>query len=221
MIEIVNEPIFQYLSQFAYSPLLVYGLVILIMYASSFGLPFPEEVTLLSIGLLAFMGSRPDLFPPPTGATDVVRPLTAAVVATFAVFSSDVLVFFIGRKWGFKILRARFLSRLLPPATIAKAEQFTEKHGAWAAGAFRFTPALRFPGHLLCGALGLKPWKFLAVDGLAVLVSVPTQVLLMAYYGEQILVWLKRFKILVFVVLGCLLAYYIFSKLMKKRPSAC
>ncbi len=77
------------------------------------------------------------------------------------------------------------------------------------AGVFRFTPGLRFPGHFCCGVLGVPAWKFTAIDGTAALLTVPTQVLLVAYYGGKILESFKKFKISLVVVLGLILIYFV------------
>ena len=61
-----EDQLLLWFSQYAHSPMLVYSIVVGLMIASSFGLPVPEEITLVSVGLVAYMGSRPDLFPPPT-----------------------------------------------------------------------------------------------------------------------------------------------------------
>lgn len=199
---IANEPVFQWLSQFAFQPGMVYTALVAMMLLSAVGLPIPEEVTLLSTGLLAFMGANPQLFPPPTPDAAVVNPTEAAIVATLAVFFSDFLIYTIGRVWGRKLLRHPRMSKLVPEALLHKAEEFTRKYGALATGVFRFTPGVRFPGHLLCGMLKFSPWKFALIDGVAVMISVPTQVLLLAHYGEPILKVLKQFKLVVLGVIG-------------------
>ncbi len=215
--DFANEPIFQYLVVYAYQPWIIYSLVILMMYLSSFGLPLPEEVTLLSAAFIAFMGRRPDLFPPPPNAGDAVDPFVLAFVASFAVASSDFLIYFIGRVWGSKALETKFARRFITPASQEKIEKFTKKYGALAVGIFRFTPGLRFAGHLFCGAFKLSSWKFLLVDGLAVLLSVPTQILLIAFYGEEIFGFLKTFKIVIFSILGLGGIFY-FLKKWKQSP---
>ena len=218
--DFANEPIFQTLSAYAYQPWMIYGLVILMMYLSSFGLPLPEEVTLLSAGFIAFMGNRPDLFPPPPGAGEPVNAYVLAGVATFAVASSDFLIYLIGRIWGSKALDTRFVKKFLQDERRAKIERFTKKYGALAVGIFRFTPGLRFAGHLLCGTFRLPAWKFLLVDAFVVLISVPTQVLLIAFYGEEILSFLKTFKIVIFSVLAVLGIIYAYRKWKQKTVMA-
>ena len=203
---------------------MVYLAVVSMMLLSAFGLPIPEEITLLSVGLLAFMGSQPSLFPPPYAGAPVIHPIEAALVCSLAVFLADFVVYSIGRRWGRKILTHPRLQKVMTPELIARAEQFTRKYGMLATGLFRFTPGLRFPGHLLCGSLHLAPWRFALVDLLAVSISVPTQILLLAYYGEPILVALKRFKIILFsVLLVGLVVWFIYKlrqrSLEKANPS--
>lgn len=210
---LAHEPIFTWMSQFAFQPGMVYTAIVTMMFLSAFGLPIPEEVTLLSTGLLAFMGANPQLFPPPYVGAPVVNPIDAAIIASLAVFGADFLIYWIGRIWGRKLLKHRRVSRLISPALLTKAEEFTRKYGALATGLFRFTPGVRFPGHILCGTLRLPAWKFALIDGLAVSISVPTQILLLSTYGELILVTLKKFKLIVLAALGLALIAWIAVKL--------
>lgn len=214
---IAEEPIFQWMSQFAFQPGMVYAALICFMLMSSFGLPIPEEVTLLSLGLLAFMGTHPHLFPPPYPGAPTVQPITAAIIATVAVFCTDFLIYWIGRIGGRRLIQHPRLARFFPPAMLARAERFIQKYGAWGTGVFRFTPGLRFPGHLLCGTLRFPAWKFATIDGIAVMISVPTQVLLLAHYGEPILNHLRKFKTVVFIVLGVLLLAFLVHRWRRKR----
>ncbi len=191
------------------------------MFASSFGLPIPEEATLVSVGLLAFLATQTDTYPPPYPDAQSVNKYTLAAVCFVAVFLSDLVVYTIGRVGGYRIKTSRRLNRLLPPGAMLKAEAWVMKHGALMAGVFRFTPGLRFPGHMTCGMLGLPLWKFILVDGTAALISVPTQILLIAYHGEIILYYLKRFREAVFVLLFLVVAYFIFKRiwLWRQRKS--
>lgn len=191
----------QYLSHYAYEPIWVYSIIILMLTLSSFGLPLPEEVTLISAGAIAYFGQHPGLYHPPFEGAEPIRPETVALVCFIAVFGSDSIVYFLGRMGRRWLKASTRLARFTEHAAYRKSEQLIQKHGAWMAGAFRFTPGLRFPGHLACGMMGLQFRKFAAIDGTAALVSVPTQVLLVAYYGEEIVSLFKDFKLLVVVLL--------------------
>lgn len=212
-----EDQILLWFSQYAYQPILVYGAVIVLMVLSSFGFPAPEEVTLLTMGLVCYMGSRPDLYPPPYEGAPVVDKYVAASVACLAVFLSDFLIFYLGRRYGSRLLKTRRVQRFSD--TIEKGSMWVKRYGKWAAGAFRFTPGLRFPGHFSCGMMGLSPGQFLAVDGLAVLISVPTQVLLIASYGETIVENLKQFKLVFFgIIFLAVVIFFIRKWLQRKKP---
>jgi membrane protein DedA with SNARE-associated domain len=184
---------------------------------SSVGLPLPEEVTLISVGILVFMGRHPDLFPPPYPGAPVVGVHIAATVAFCAVFFSDFLIYFIGRFFGRKLLQKPTVKRFFPDHLIAKAEMWTKKYGPLACGIFRFTPGLRFPGHLACGMFKFPAWKFGVIDGLAAGLSVPTQIYLLAIYGEVILGVLQEFKLIVLSLLVLAGIVFLVVNYFKKR----
>lgn len=209
---IFQEPIFQWLSQYAYQPELVYFALVGMMFLSSVGFPLPEEVTLVSIGVLAFMGSNPQHFPPPYTGAPVVNMHTAAVIASLAVFGSDFLIYMIGRRWGRRVLETRFMRKIISAEMMGRVEAWTKRYGAYACGIFRFTPGIRFPGHLACGMMHFPNWKFALIDGIAVLISVPTQIYLLAIYGEPIIRRLHQFKMVLFSLIGLLLVAFIAKK---------
>ncbi|MBO9665615.1 MAG: DedA family protein [Bdellovibrio sp.] len=204
------------MSQFAYQPGTVYIALVGMMLLSAVGLPLPEEVTLISVGILAFMGANPQHFPPPYAGAPVVNVHTAAIIAFLAVFLSDFLIYTIGRIFGRKLLYHPRVHKMFPPHLMKRVEEWTHKYGTYACGIFRFTPGIRFPGHLACGMLHFPVWKFLLIDGLAALISVPTQIYLLAHYGEPILMKLRQFKLVVFAIIGLLLIYFLFKKIREK-----
>lgn len=204
------------LAPYAYEPGWIYFFLVVMMLLSSVGLPLPEEVTLVSVGILAYMGANPDKYPPPFPGAPYVHPTTAAIVAFFAVFLSDFLIYGIGRFFGSKVFEWGPVKRVISSEGRQKIEKWTHKYGALACGIFRFTPGLRFPGHLACGMVKFPAWKFALVDGLAAMISVPTQILILAHYGEDILGVLRKFK---FVVLGLALVLLVVYLFMKWRSS--
>jgi membrane protein DedA with SNARE-associated domain len=212
-----EQEILAWFTQYAYQPLLIYFAIFCLMLASGFGLPAPEEITLVSAGLVCFVASRPDLYPPPYEGAVGVNAYVTAGVAFFSVIFSDCLVFFLGRKFGGQFLRSRYTARFR--ARMDDVAKWTKKYGMWAAGAFRFTPGLRFPGHFACGMMGLSTTKFVLVDALAAGVSVPTQVLLVAFYGEHILTYFKQFKIVLAVILVVVGGYYLVRWLKRRSDN--
>jgi len=211
-----EQDVLNWFTQYAYQPALVYLAIFLLMLASGFGLPAPEEITLVSAGLVCYFGSRPDLYPPPYEGAVAVNAYVTAGVAFFSVLFSDCLVFFLGRRFGGQFLRSRYTTRFR--ARMDDVAKWTKKYGMWAAGAFRFTPGLRFPGHFACGMMGLSTAKFVMVDALAAGISVPTQVLLVAFYGEHILIYFKQFKIVLAVIIALVAGYYL-ARWLRRRSA--
>jgi membrane protein DedA with SNARE-associated domain len=192
-----EETITLWLTEMAHHPTQLYVAIILILFASSFGLPFPEEIVLITAGAAVYVARSESL---KTGLPSTLNPEMVALVCFAAVFISDALVFFLGRRFGISLLNKRPFSILLTPPRLKKVESWTSQYGALACGIFRFTPAIRFPGHFMCGALKIKWLTFIIVDGLAALLTVPSQVLLIAYYGDEILIYFKQFKITILVI---------------------
>lgn len=201
-----------FLSGYAYEPFKVYGFIILFMTASSFGLPIPEEVTLVSAGLVAYMAGHPDKFPPPYPGAEGVNLIVLSLICFFAVLGSDVLIYFLGRTFGRRIVQSKFFNKNISQDRFNKINNVFNKYSHWACGLFRFTPGVRFPGHLSCGLMGVPLWKFILIDGLAALISVPTQVLLVAYYGEVILSKIREFKIALLWVVAALVLFFILKR---------
>lgn len=211
-----NLNLVEFFQEYAYNPTAVYSFIILFMTASSFGLPIPEEMTLVSAGLVAYMAMHPDKFPPPTPDAEGVNLTVLSIICFLAVLGSDILIYFIGRLFGPKIVKSKFFNKQIGPKNYEKINKIFLKYSHWACGLFRFTPGVRFPGHMTCGLMGVPLWKFIAIDGSAALISVPTQVLLVAFYGEVILAKIKEFKIILISLIGIVVLFLLLRKLYFK-----
>ncbi|MCT4642036.1 MAG: DedA family protein [Bacteriovoracaceae bacterium] len=208
--------VIEFFQAYAYQPGFVYTFIILFMTASSFGLPIPEEMTLVSAGLVAYMASNPKDFPPPYPGAEGVNLTVLCIICFFAVLGSDLVIYMLGRLFEDRIKNSRLFKKLLPDEKFEKIDKLFQKYGYWASGIFRFTPGVRFPGHLSCGIMRVPVWKFLAVDGTAALISVPTQVLLVAAYGEVILGKIKEFKIILGIIILCIIIFLLIKKLITR-----
>lgn len=211
----MQEQILDALNQYAHNPALIYSIVFLIMYASSFGFPIPEELTLLTVGFIAHMSLNPENFPLPEGG-QALNPHAAALVCFLAVVSSDLLVYFLGRTFGRRVLRFWFFKKIFTSERVDKVQAWTMKYGNWACGIFRLTPGLRFPGHLSCGMMHFPVWKFVVIDGLMAIITVPTQVYAVAYYGDEIFEVLKQFKIGVGAIIIIAIVYRLRHHFLKR-----
>lgn len=216
-IEFTQEALMAFFTGFAYEPMKVYWFITLFMFASSFGLPVPEELVLISSGLVAYAAHHPELYPPPYPGAEGVNVITLSIVCFAAVFGSDLVVYLIGKFFGSRIIKTKFFQKQVAGKGFDKINLWFQKYGGWACGIFRFTPGLRFPGHLSCGLLGISIWKFIAVDGLAALISVPTQVYFVATYGKIVLDRVAEFKMYVLGAFVVLFVIWILRKVYLKN----
>ena len=217
MPELSEAGLLIYFSEFAYDPVRVYGLIVIFMVASSFGFPVPEELVLICAGLIAYMARDTTNFPPPYPGAEGVDTYVLAVVCFLSVFLSDLLVFFIGKYFGGKLFKTTFFQRRVNGPVFEKINHWFLNYGSLACGIFRFTPGLRFVGHMSCGLLGISPWKFVLIDGLAALISVPTQIVFVATYGNVVLDRIKEFKLIALITLFILVIFYVIKKVITKR----
>lgn len=208
-----SEWIFQVLKDYAYQPEFVYLLVFGMMVASGFGFPLPEEVTIVSVGLLTYMGAHPELFPPPEVGARPLGGYEAAAVTLASVIFADCLVFMIGRIFGRRLMEIKRFKALFGDKVMGRINRFTTKYGEYAAFIFRFTPGIRFPAHIAMGMSNLPMWKFVAIDGFAALISVPSQILLIHHYGEQILTLLQKFKMVILALAAAALLIWVVRKI--------
>lgn len=214
-----DTEIMSWFAGYAYEPLFIYSAVIVIMFLSSFGLPLPEEVTILALGLIVYMGRNPELYPPPSSDSTPVDLNLAMIICFSAIFFSDFLVYYLGRKFGENEKVLKFIHRFINQTAFQKTKDLIQKHSFWVPALFRFTPGLRFPGHFSCGMMGIKPWQFIITDGAAALLSVPTQVYFFAIYGKSILSTIgliKQYILIIIVILAILAIIYKIIQFRKK-----
>ncbi len=130
-IEFSEAGLINFFAPFAYEPTQVYIFVCCFMLAASFGLPIPEELTLISVGLVANMAQHPDLYPPPYPGAEGVNTITLCFVSFFAVIFSDLIVFLIGKIFGAKIIKTKFFQKQFAGAGFDKINTWFQKFGRW------------------------------------------------------------------------------------------
>jgi membrane protein DedA with SNARE-associated domain len=217
---LAQDQIFVYLSQYAYQPTMVYIAIFAMMIASGFGFPLPEEVTIVSVGILAYMGANPDIFPPPYPGAPVVNGIEAAIITSVSVLLADNLVFLIGRTFGRKVMNSRPFAHFFNGPVMTRVNGIVTKYGKFAAFVFRFTPGIRFPAHLFMGMSKFSWPMFAVVDGIAVAISVPTQILLIDHFGEPILRTLSTVKFYLLGIMAAIGLYFIIRKVISLRAAS-
>jgi membrane protein DedA with SNARE-associated domain len=135
------------------------------------GLPLPEEVTLIGCGLLV--------------AQEHVGFWEITAVCSAAILLGDSIPYWLGRRWGLAALKNRLVTKVLHPERFALLERKFADNGNWAVFTCRFLPGLRIPGYFVAGTLGMSYTRFLVLDSLGVIVSVPTSIWVAHLFFEE------------------------------------
>ena len=136
---------------------------------TAFGLPIPEEVSLLFLGALSFKGSNVIL---------------CWILSFLGVTGGDCIAWFMGKKTGLE--PTGFIRRLLGKKSIEDISNFFQKYGMWAIVIARQVPGMRFPTFFFSGASGVSFWRFYAVDATASMITVNVYFLLGFYFGDRL-----------------------------------
>ena len=149
-----------------------YLAVFMVLVLCGFGIPIPEDVTLVAGGVISGLGY-----------TNVHL---MALVCFLGVLVGDGLMFCLGKYFGEKILKFKLVSRLMPPKRYAQVQQKFDKYGNRVLFVARFLPGLRSPIFLTAGMSGkVSFWRWLLMDGMAAMISVPFWVYLGDFGAEE------------------------------------
>lgn len=122
------------------------------------GMPVPEEVTLLSSGILV--------------AAQKFKLLHAIIAGVSGVFVSDVIFFVLGRQLGSRIFEYELIRGVITKSRLTKAESYLSTNVGSSCIIGRFTPGFRVVVFIAAGMLNVKPKMFLMVDLLAAVTDV-------------------------------------------------
>lgn len=155
-----------------------YAAVLLALLLCSVGLPLPEDITLVAGGVIAGLG--------------YANVHIMFAVAMFGVLAGDLTMFGLGYHYGARLLRIRWISRLLTPKRYAKIQQKFEQYDNRLIFISRFLPGMRTAVFITAGLTHrVSAWRFLLFDGFAAIISVPVWVYL-GYFGANNHAWLRK-----------------------------
>ena len=192
-----------------YGYLAVFGILIL----CGFGLPVPEDITLVSGGVISGLG--------------LTNPHIMLVIGLAGVLVGDSTMFLAGRIFGYRIQKIRTFRKLLSPRRFSQIQRKFKQYGLGLLFVARFLPGLRSPIYLVAGmSRRISYFTFILMDGIAALISVPVWIylgfffadnldLLMQYVGDVQKVIYLVLALIVIVVLAIYLKKRFHSKLNK------
>lgn len=173
-----------------------YAAVFFVLVICGFGVPIPEDLTLVTGGVISGMG--------------YTNPHIMFAVGMLGVLVGDGIMFAAGRIWGQKILRFKPIARIMTPKRYAQVQEKFDKYGNWVLFVARFLPGLRTAVFVTAGiSRKVSYLRFLIMDGLAALISVPVWIYL-GEYGAHNIDWLMAkmhsLQSGIFIALGVLAA---------------
>lgn len=188
-----------------------YWAVLFVLIICGFGVPIPEDITLVSGGIIA------GLYP------ENVNVHLMFVVSMFGVLLGDSVMYWLGRIYGVKILRFKPVRRVINLKRLRMVRQKFDQYGNRVLFTARFLPGLRAPIYMISGITRRVSYtRFVLIDFFAAVISVPIWVYL-GYYGANNREWLmaqvKTGQNGIFIAIGLLALFLLFKWYKaKKQP---
>ncbi len=159
--------------------------VFVVLVLCGFGFPLPEDVILVTGGVLAWLASPVESV---TWRTLLADPGLHAMmlVGLVGILAGDSVIYWAGRRLGARIAEFRLLRRLVPPEKLEQVEKLLRRRGNIVVVIARYLPGLRAPTYFTVGHSHLPYWEFLLFDGLAALISAPLWVAIGFWFGDDI-----------------------------------
>lgn len=188
-----------------YGYMAVFGILIL----CGFGLPVPEDITLVSGGVIAGL--------------DLANPHTMVIVGLAGVLIGDSTMFIAGRVFGYRIQRIRTFRKILSPRRFSHIQRKFKQYGLSLLFIARFLPGLRSPIFLVAGMSRRIPYlTFVLIDGFAAIISVPVWVYLGYFFADNLdllMQYVKDVQTMIYAALFLVFAVVLIIYLKKRFHS--
>ena len=182
-----------------------YFAVLFVLIICGFGVPIPEDITLVSGGVISGLG--------------YANVHIMLVVSLLGVLLGDSTMYWLGRIYGTKILRFRPIRRFLTLDRLRMVRSKFDQYG----NRVLFLPGLRAPIYMVAGITRRVSFtRFVLLDFCAAIISVPIWVYL-GDFGASNLDWLhaqiKKGQSVIYILIA-LLVVYLGWKWHKNRKKA-
>ena len=187
-----------------------YWVIFGVLVACGFGFPMPEDVILVTGGILA--------------SQNIIDPFVCFIVCMLGVMVGDCSIYFLGHKYFSQIRRMGFVKRILSEERDLKVKKYFHRFGDWIIFIARFLPGLRMPVFLTVGSYHIPFWKFFCLDFFAALISVPVWIWVGFFFGSNMDALEKYFRRaqfsvygLALLLIGGIVAYYYFKRKTQQK----
>ncbi len=189
-----------------------YIAITVLMILTGAGLPLPEEVFIVTAGVLS---ATPDAN---------VNPFIALGCCLLGALVGDCVMYWIGYHFGRGVLRdRRWFSRWVTPEREEHIEEMFHLHGLKVFFVARFLVGLRTPVYLTAGILRLSFKKFVLIDLVCAATVVSSFFGLAYYFGANISKWIRRgqlgLTISVVIAVACV-AFFLWRRYRRKKSAS-
>lgn len=186
-----------------------YIAVFLVLVACGFGLPIPEDVTLVAGGVICGLSLNLNVH-------------TMFCVALVGVLIGDGCMFLAGKLLGPKVKQLPFLRRIFTDKIYHQMQEKVHRYGNRVLFVARFLPGLRAPIYITAGiSRKVSYWKFLLMDGSAAVISVPIWVYAGYYFAydlDDLMLWVHKSQTLILIgVVVIVIGSILFAWLRKRN----
>ncbi|WP_202108864.1 DedA family protein [Succinivibrio dextrinosolvens] len=137
------------------------------------GVPVPEDITLVSGGVISGLA--------------LANPHIMCAIGLAGVLAGDSTMFLAGRIFGYRVQRLKFFRKVVSPQRFSQIQKKFKKHGLGLLFVARFLPGLRSPIYLVAGmSHRISYLTFIVMDGLAALISVPVWIYMGYFFADNL-----------------------------------
>ncbi|MBC8329960.1 MAG: DedA family protein [Planctomycetes bacterium] len=168
--------------------------------------PWSEELVILGSGYFVAQGG--------------IHYYAAVAWCWAGILAGDSVIYFLGMTAGERVYNWPILRRHLGLKQRARFNRRFTREGTKAVFLARFIPGFRMVAYLVAGNLGMRYWKFLLLDSIGALLTVPVSVALGWYFAEnldQAGAILRAWEIPLMVLGGSIFALLLWRSGWKRR----
>ena len=189
-----------------------YWAVFFVLVACGFGVPVPEDIALLAGGVICGLSVH---------TSYQLNIHYMVVISLVGVLLGDGVMFFLGRLLGPRVTKIPGLKHVITPQNYAKIQEKARLYGDKILFIARFLPGLRAPIFIVSGiSHKVSIFKFILMDGVAALISVPTIVYLGYFFSydlDNVIHWLKKGESFIIGGIVLIIVVFILFRYFKKH----
>lgn len=181
-----------------------YLIIVIYMVSTGLGLPWPEELAIVTVGVLA--------------SQEQLDPMLGLVSLLVGGLLGDILMYWVGYHFGMRVIREHpRIAKHLTPEREAAIEKKLMAHGIKVLFVSRFLIGIRGSVYITAGILKYPFRRFLIIDFFCATTVITLFYSLSYYFGDSILPLIQQGEITVTIILALVVAIILAIWWRKRR----